>query len=508
MMSQTKLPMTPTRCFSIVSSLTAVTSCASEISKRLSAKRRYGSDDSSGEGESTRHDTAGIHGGLERAAPNLRPERIEEQITRLSDSAGNDEDVRIEHVDQVRHSDTEKVRGVANDLEGNRIAALRCLENRLRCDPRQVAIDHRREDRNLVACENFASSLRDRRSGRIGFQASVVAAFAAPARRVDCRMPDLARHVGGTVVELAVEDQATADACANGKSDHIASAFRGPAPPFSEGRAVRVIVERRGHVDTLRDFITKWKIPPSKVRSHDHNSARAVERSGRTDANAEEVRTVRACFSARLVDYLLDEGSDPVDDGCRAFMCTRRNHPHCDLTGPVGRHRPGRNVGPAEIDADDELLPDRHPYAACERVCVNRSNTSCDESSRMQRQCPSGHRCGPCRSHGRQARASLPATVEVRASGPNPNWGTVGPNTPTVGVFIADARCCGAESLQTIAAARPISAADARMPRRPAALAPRPSGICAIIVSPIAASPLPPTTTTSHRSAILTASSG
>ena len=96
--------------------------------------------------------------------------------------------------------------------------------------------------------------------------------------------------------------------------------------------------------------------------------------------------------------------------------------------------------------------------------------------SRIQRQCPRGHFCGPCRSHGRQARPDIPATAEFVANGPNPNSGTVGPKTATVGVFIADARCSGSESFVTSSAERRINSADASSDRRPVASMARPRG--------------------------------
>ena len=54
-----------------------------------------------------------------------------------------------------------------------------------------------------------------------------------------------------------------------------------------------------------------------------------------------------------------------------------------------------------------------------------------------------------------------------------------------VGVPIAEARCCGAESLPTISDARPIRDADARIPSFPAALATQPRGSCETMSSPI-----------------------
>ena len=94
--------------------------------------------------------------------------------------------------------------------------------------------------------------------------------------------------------------------------------------------------------------------------------------------------------------------------------------------------------------------------------------------SRMHRQCPSGHTRGPCLWHGRHSRPATPAVALAGASGPNPNAGTVGPNTASVGVPTAEARCCGAESLVTRTRARRISSALASSDSRPVASTARP----------------------------------
>src|SRR6185503_19717694 len=149
----------------------------------------------------------------------------------------------------------------------------------------------------------------------------------------------------------------------------------------------------------------------------------------------------------------------------------RQNGPHRDILLSVGRHRANDDVRAAKIHADDVLLPflGSHDHPSLRLMTSwTIANTASGEISRMQRQCPRGQRCGPCRSQGRHGSVS-PATPECSASGPNPNSGTVGPNTATVGVFMADARWSGSESFVTSTAHRRISSADASSERRPVA---------------------------------------
>src|SRR5436190_18855259 len=134
---------------------------------------------------------------------------------------------------------------------------------------------------------------------------------------------------------------------------------------------------------------------------------------------------------------------------------------HRDLAAAIERHCPRDDVRAAKIHSDDVTLLRTHTGTGGLRTSVNKLETYSGVSSRMQRQCPSGHRCGPCRSQGRHDKPECPATTFRSASGPKPNSGTVGPKIESVGVPIADARCCGAESFVTIACARPMSSADA-----------------------------------------------
>ena len=102
------------------------------------------------------------------------------------------------------------------------------------------------------------------------------------------------------------------------------------------------------------------------------------------------------------------------------------------------------------------------PWSAMNRgVGAAAAATSAADTSRMQRQWPSGQAGGPCRSQGRQGRVSRPIVIDRGASGPKPKPGTVGPKIATVGVPMADARCCGEESLVT---STPLARAARRRP--------------------------------------------
>ena len=83
---------------------------------------------------------------------------------------------------------------------------------------------------------------------------------------VDGRVPDLAGHVRRAVKELAVENQPAADAGADRHADDVRAAARRALPPFADGRAVRVVVERRRQIQPLADPVAQRKVLPAEVR--------------------------------------------------------------------------------------------------------------------------------------------------------------------------------------------------------------------------------------------------
>jgi hypothetical protein len=82
----------------------------------LGPESRYCSNHSGRQRKSAGNNSAGIHGRLERAPPDLSAKRIEKQIAGLSYSTGDHEDIRIEAVEQIGNTDTEEVRCIANNF--------------------------------------------------------------------------------------------------------------------------------------------------------------------------------------------------------------------------------------------------------------------------------------------------------------------------------------------------------------------------------------------------------
>src|SRR5258706_476344 len=479
MTSQTKLPMTPTRFFRVIE---FPRERSLQLAQLLHLERRDRADNAGGKWKRARNNAARFDCGFERAALHLRAQRSEEGVSCLSDSTSEDDRIRIEEVEEIRHTSTEKPGSFADDFSGGRIAALRGIIDSLRCDLPQVAVDHAHENGlALVAAECFPRTFRDGRPGGVRLEASVIPAFAAAPGGVDRGVADLSGDVRCAVVQLTLENQSPTDSGSQSHADHVSATDRGTAPELAECGAIGIVVERGFETHPARDLVAQRKILPTKVRRHDDDAILAIERSRRSDADAQKRGLAGARFRDRLGDHLLDHSGDSIDDRGGAAISERLSGAHRDLTAAIDGHRSCDDVGAAQIYSDDVTLLRTHTGTGGLRTSISKLETYSGVSSRMQRQCPRGHRCGPCRSHGRQDRLLFPATVFRSARGPNPNSGTVGPKIVSVGVPIADARCCGAESLVTIARARPINSADASSGRVPTPLITAPGRSASII---------------------------
>ena len=157
------------------------------------------------------------------------------------------------------------------------------------------------------------------------------------------------------MIQLAIDDQSTTNACANGDADNVTRATRRTNPPFAVRCAVRVVVEGAGKFDGVRNEIAQRQIVPTKIWRNDHNAVFAIQWSGRTNSNTQNVAAFRPCFLERLGNRDLDHFDHALHDTARAPFAARRcgSTLHGELTRSVGGHGANDDVGAAKVYADD-----------------------------------------------------------------------------------------------------------------------------------------------------------
>ena len=94
-------------------------------------ERRDRADNSRGTRKLARHDARRVDRRPKRSPPHLGPERNKQRVAGLCHSSGDNDDVRIQNIEQIGNSGAEVARRVAHDLARDGVALLRGLVHRL-----------------------------------------------------------------------------------------------------------------------------------------------------------------------------------------------------------------------------------------------------------------------------------------------------------------------------------------------------------------------------------------
>ena len=261
-----------------------------------------------------------------------------------------------------------------------------------------IAIHHADQDGlAFISAQRLACALGDGGPRCISLQAPIVAALAAATVGIDRRVTYFAGHVRGSVIKLPLENETAADSGAQCHADHVPAAARRSAPELSQRCAIGVVIESGFEVHAAGYLVSKRKIFPAKVGSDDDDTFFPIERARRADPDADEVGASGARLRHGLRDDLLDQARDAINHGASATVGQRRRRVHRDLAAAIDGHCTGDDVGAAEIHSDDVTIIGIHTGTGGLRTSVRRPAIYSGASSRMHRQCPSGHFCGPWR---------------------------------------------------------------------------------------------------------------
>ncbi len=159
-------------------------------------------------------------------------------------------------------------------------------------------------------------------------------------------MTEFPRDVGHAVVDLTVDDDAAANPRAERETDDVLRAARGAAPPFTEDRAVGVIIEGCGKTEPLAHTIAQRHVRPAEVGREQHDAGLGVERTGRADPHAFD-------FFPGLRDGRLGEFDDARGDRVRALGGHGRLRDDAMNLRPVLGEDSGDEIRTPNVNSDD-----------------------------------------------------------------------------------------------------------------------------------------------------------
>ncbi len=199
----------------------------------------------------------------------------------------------------------------------------------------------------------FNGTTGNRGARGVGLEAAVVAATAASAVEVDGDVADFAGAIGGTVMELAVQDDPAADPGPDGHADHVRAAACRADPGFAEDGTIGIVVERRHQAEALGQLGPQRHVHPAEIRrEQDHPGAR-VERPRGTDADAEDLGPGHGGLERGkgLAPHL----GQILHDRVRAATRIRRPGVIADDSRSIGGDGADDEIGATDVNAENPL---------------------------------------------------------------------------------------------------------------------------------------------------------
>ena len=168
-------------------------------------------------------------------------------------------------------------------------------------------------------------------------------------------MPDLAGAVGCSVVQFAVHDYAATDPGSDGDADRVARSPGRAHPPLAQNGAIGIVVECGRKSQSLVDDLAERQIDPSQIRGEQHDAPLGVERTWRSDANADDVGP--SDFFPGAFDGSLGQGNEPVEHIGLTRLRMGRLAVQRVQRGAILGHAAHQEVGSAYINSEDKSHP-------------------------------------------------------------------------------------------------------------------------------------------------------
>ncbi len=196
-------------------------------------------------------------------------------------------------------------------------------------------------------------------------QVALAAAVLPQELAPDHQVAELAGGVMGAPIELPIEDDSDPDPGAEGQEGKAGQVPRGPAPALAEGRHIGVMVDDHRNVQLGSEEIAEGHPRPTgEIAGGEDDPGRGIDQPGDRDPDRPEVGAMLSAAGK--------EGIDRLDQTIDHRLGTDLGG---SLKGVLGEDRlrcgrPGQEsgLGPADVDADDDVVGGVLPIADCQSL--------------------------------------------------------------------------------------------------------------------------------------------
>ena len=276
-----------------------------------------------------------------------------EVVAFAGNTAADGEYFGLEDVDEVGNADGEIRNEGVNDLSACLVALFHCGECGLAANAVDVAFAHFDHERIRAFCEFFFGELYESSCRTICFETTVSATGAGSAVLFDDHVTKLSTAVCTAGENGTVEDDAAANACAEGDHDGGFCALCRTCDRFAEGSKVCIVTDLYHFGRDLHLFgieINEREIIKFDVVCVFHDACVGVYGAGASNACAEEVSLFKAAFRNELFGELCHI----VNDGLGSSLCKSGYRAFFQDFEVFVKNTDG-DIGTAEIHADDKF---------------------------------------------------------------------------------------------------------------------------------------------------------
>ena len=277
-------------------------------------------------------------------------EGTEQILSLVGDAAADAEHIGLEDVDDVDQTCREVAEILVEHFLGVVVARLHRVKGGLAVDLVDVAaadfVEHEAVV-ELLGEDLLLGQVDQTCRGGIRLPAALSAAAALLAVLDDDHVTQLRAREVGAAVNLAVDDDAAADACAEGDGNGVLRALCGACEVLSQSRRVRVILDEHLFAEALVHHLGDLPVVEVKVRGILDDAGLRVHRAGNADTDALHLVHGDARLLARLHRDLRHAVADiALGTG------------HIGLAGRLGDnlvvfvHHTRDDVGTAEVDSE------------------------------------------------------------------------------------------------------------------------------------------------------------
>ncbi len=285
----------------------------------------------------------GVDGGAVGKGCHGLAQGVEEQIAHPEQAAGEGDGVGVENVDDAAQTDADGVAAVAYLGDGGLLAKARGFGEI--AGGRRTARDQLRKEGRGAGLDEAAGAASESDAAGDGFEAAARAAAAGGTGGVQHDVADFAGQSLGAAVEAAIDDDAAANARAEGGVQEMARSFPDPETMLAKGGGGGVVLDGDGNAQTFGEGGGKGEVAEGGDVRRDHDPpAFGVDEAGHGEGGAHG-------RLGALIAHAREEGGDALEGrlggGFRraAHFLTREDLARFADEG-------GAQVRPAEVAGD------------------------------------------------------------------------------------------------------------------------------------------------------------